>query len=333
MDYLSAMNVDVLALGTSITTLKLMQLMNEYRDVKIIAVDCSPRPGGIIAPISTIIGRVSLVPLLGVDSAKSLKFNVETVIVKDGDYVSKVHAFENHTHFQEPWFIRWRKAFASSKSMYITVDTEPIVPRLSRSRIVSNIRKIFIERRIAALSTGATYRFRYLVTAWPLDVLLRKVTPLPNSCSNIVNQLRSIAVHISLFVEELTKESSGHAIMYIHSTKASRFHTAIKLFLGRYAITYAYTSFTHSYPLLPGITEKIISEMKRFRIVNEERIVDERHAAYMYAALSKTDCIRECLEELEGYDILCVGRLGTWREASINDLYVQANEALKKLSF
>jgi len=319
---MSSLNVDLLALGSSASILTTLSQLPP--DLDVVVVDIKPRIGGVLASVSTIAGRISMLPLIPIGIPRSVGVEMPTSIVtlKEGDYELKVHGFEPPDRYQGSWFVLWTKAFSGSQVRLI-LDPQEILPKLVKPRIVTNVRRVYASKRVAILSNGIVVKYKNLVSSWPLDVLLSKLDYVPKKCLEMRKNLTTVAIHASILIEPLTKGSETSAVMYVHSTKASRFHTAIKVPRPPYAVTYVFTSYSRAYPLMPGIIEKIFSEMRRFKIVDPKNLADERHFSYLYASLSKAPEANDCVEELKELGIVCSGRLGQWREASLASLLDQ----------
>ncbi len=325
--------VAVLLLGVSFPSLYVLKELEARHIHDVLAVDVKPRIGGILAPIQSILGTISLIPVVSECNTKNQCIDSEVIMVKQGDYLSKLVGYTNPDEYQRLWLKEWLEIFSRGK---VTIDLNPLekAPRLTKPRIVTNIRKIDIDKKVAALSNGTIIMFERLISSWPLDILLSKLTKVPSSCLELKHHLNYVSAHLSIFIEKL-EEHLDKAYIYIHATKASRFHTALKIPLTQpYAVTYVFTSFSHAYPLLPGITEKILSEMRKFKIVNEHNIVDERHVVITYFALSKApkDLLEQCIDELRSEGIDCVSRLSVWREMALHELRDLAVSLAKNIS-
>jgi len=328
---MEALNVDLLVLGSSLSSLVAIQ-DSSVRQLSILVIDIKPRIGGLLSTITTVAGSISLVPIVTPPStsvAQGLALRSKLIVLKEGDYESKVHGYEAPNLYQGSWFVTWRKLF-NAPEVKIVTDSSTVLPKLAKPRIVTNIRRIDAEKRVALLSNGLVIKYRALLSSWPLDTLLTRLSTIPKACRSLQTNLRSVPIHVSIIVEESSNVDEDEVLMYVHETKASRFHTAIKIARGNYAVTYVFTSYSSRYPLMPGIIEKIFSEMRKFRIVDERKIVDERHYSYLYASLSRVDDVHQCINELLDENIVCTGRLGLWHESSLSDLMHYGREAVAK---
>ena len=114
-------------------------------------------------------------------------------------------------------------------------------------------------------------------------------------------------------------------VKFIHATKASRMHTTLLIPLNDdTTLLYTITSFSNKYPLLPGIVEKLYSELRKFKILTEfDKVVHEIPITYLYGILSKPDTtlISELEEVLiNEYNIELFGRIAEWHEYNVSEL-------------
>lgn len=328
---MKVLDVDVLLLGYGLHNAVVAdRVLRNRSDLKILAVDTNLKPGGCLAPLATIVGNVSLVPMI--ERARNTAFQADVIVLKEGDFDSKFAGFEDPTAFQRLWFRDWIKVFESGA---VNVELNPLANFVKNlaPKVLSNVSAISLSRKTVKLSNGMVIKYRVAVSSWPLDVLIGKIIDAPRECIELRSELRTVSTHATLLIEALKNEVSGYAKLYIHGTKASRAHTFLKLFLGSYAVVYAYTSFSKRYPALPGTTEKLFSELKKFRIVDMSRVVDERHGIVYYSAISKLDegLLSRCSSLLEENNLVLCERLGYWRDAEIRSIVSAAEVRYRKL--
>jgi len=324
-------HADIVLLGCGIHNLVIAdRIAQNLKHIKVLAIDVNFKPGGCLAPISTIAGSVSLVPVVSIERSSDIQAEIE--ILKDGDFERKFAGYEDPNNFQRLWFSEWVHAFQLGK---VKIELNPTrnFYRHSIPRILANISFISLNSRSIKLSNGIVIRYHLALSTWPLDIILSKIIDLPRDCAELLTHLKAVSTHITIVVEKLDKEVENLVKLYLHGTRASRTHTFLKVFLGTHAIVYAYTSFSRRYPPLPGMIEKIFSELKRFKIVDMKKVVDEKHGVVTYSAISRVDreLVRKCTYTLESYGFLLCERLGIWRDSSLSDIISSAASNYQKV--
>jgi len=333
--------VEVIVIGSGVSALKTLQIARECGR-RVLAVDSTYSDGGYIQVIDTLY-RIPKAPIfidlddmyffenLGVEVEC---FDNEVVVLKEGNYVAKTLGYED-IDVQRNWFSEWvnKKRLCYSENIFEDLKKVLGFEQGKPIHISSGIRKIDVEKKIVALTSGEFIKYKKLVYTWPLPLLPKLLYP--TQVTNIVNEsidslkLNNIPAYILTLL--LQKENRKDRVkMYIHSTKASRMHTAIELNIESKKVLYIITSYSKKYPLLPGISEKLLSEIKRFRIASPKNIVKEFGLNIAYTLINRIDKQRidEVIKKLANYDIHLFGRLGQWREQTIKEIL--QNKELKQ---
>lgn len=325
---------DVAIIGSGVSALKAYK---EVYDLGYNAIIFDPGPlGGSIASIGTLY-RFPKIPILLDYELKDMFtecefscYPIELNIIKSGDIVSKILGFEK-LEAQRLWIF---ELFNKKRACFTRNISDCVMRSLRLSqqlikRVSSGIRKIHLDAKVITLSTGFAVKYKKIVYTWPLDLLrdfiAAKKKELYSSLDNVTKSLKYTSLFIRAYVikenVEEDKNREKRVYIYIHSTKASRFHTAIKIPLDedKYLL-YVVASYSHSYPILPGMGEKIDSELKRHRILlNSMRILELQSIDMHYGFLNKID--RKSIEMLNNmllsYDIKLFGRLAEWIEYDI----------------
>jgi len=262
--------------------------------------------------------RVSLIPLKGADT-----------------YVDKVRGFSDKP-MQKSWFEVWLE------SNYACIVRKPLdlvftllsIDRLNLRRLIANISRIDIERKIVFTSIGTAIRYRKtLVYTWPLDLLPKILYASNPSSTNSVNQLIDLLNLEPVGVYTVALVFPGSDVhdavsLYIHGTRASRMHTAVKLSTGELSVIYAFTSVSKRYKPIGGLTEKIFSDLKKHRVLDPDSAVDEFSFYVNYGILNEVNrnLIRELVRTLNDSDIRLYGRIALWREVGILDLILGTSD-------
>jgi len=337
------MEYDVVIVGSGISALVCYK---EALDLgfRPILVDANSRIGGLASCHEVSTGRSSIrIPLVPLIINYS-SVNVDTRIrdfcteplkvsltpLKGADtYVNKVRGFSDKP-MQKSWFEVWLE------SNYACIIQKPIdlvftllsIDRLNLRRLIANISRIDIERKIVFTSIGAAIKYRKtLVYTWPLDLLPKILYSSNPSVTSSVNQLIDLLnlEPVGVYTTTLIfPRSDVHdtVSLYIHGTRASRMHTAVKLSIGELSVIYAFTSVSKRYKPIGGLTEKIFSDLKKHRVSDPDSAVDEFSFYIHYGILNEvnTNLIRELVRMLYDSDIRLYGRIALWREVGILDL-------------
>ncbi|MEM1645946.1 MAG: hypothetical protein QXL96_08810 [Ignisphaera sp.] len=335
--------MDVIVIGSGIASLKALHVANELGK-KVIAIDSTYVDGGYVQ----VIDKEVLLPKApffvheeDVDFFYSLGIefkclDVEVFILKNGNYITKTLGYSN-IDVQKNWFYEWinrrklclhRNLFSALKKSLGYTETLPI-------HITSSIRRIDLANRIVALTSGEIIKYEKLVYTWPLPLLPKLLVPetIKNNVAQMLNNLDLQYVSSYILTVVLPKNKQNKIKIHIHSTKASRMHTAISISTGEHRVLYAITSYTKNYSLLPGIYEKLISELRRFKILSLKDIIKGYGLNITYALINKVKSkhIEELKQKLEEYNVYLYGRLGLWREQIIKEI-IQDKKLEKTLS-
>ncbi len=340
----TAVEVELLVFGSGVAALTVIAVAKR-RGLRTLVVDPDPSFGASIAYSTERDIAIQRVPVLltlqelealSIPKSCALELNVEPIVLKEGDYRAKVCGYSSK-QYQTPWPLRWVEKRDTLYYVPNLLDYVVNVLGLSRkdilSHVVSNLRVIDLSKRVAVLSLGTIIRFRNAVWTWPCDTLFRHLAKRDreelSELSKNLEELEFVGMHI------LSVASIEHRkpTMYIHATKASRMHTAITIPISdNISLTYAITSFSRSYPLLPGITEKLLSELRRFHIVDVKKIAVERVYTTMYGALPEGVTLEKLVEELQCRGLILWGRLALLREISVVDI-IGCTEKIEELLF
>jgi len=337
------MEYDVVIVGSGISALVCYKeaLDSGFRPI---LVDANSRIGGLASYHEVSTGRssimVPLVPLIISCSSMNVDarirdfctepLKVSLIPLKGADtYVDKVRGFSDKP-MQKSWFEVWLE------SNYACIIRKPLdlvftllsIDALNLRKLIANISSIDIERKIVFTSIGTAIKYRKtLIYTWPLDLLPKILYSSNPSVTNSVNQLIDLLnlEPVGVYTTTLVfPRSDAHdaASLYIHGTRASRMHTALKLSIGELDAIYAFTSVSKRYKPIGGLTEKIFSDLKKHRVSDPDSAVDEFSLYIHYGILNEvnTNLIRELVGILHDSDIRLYGRIALWREVGILDL-------------
>lgn len=338
------LEVDTLVVGSGVAALKAVQVAEELGR-RFVAVDSTYLDGGYTqvleketllpkAPLFVCEEDADFFSSLGIEVSC---FDVKVSVIKSGNYTAKTLGYTD-IDVQKNWFLEWvysRKLcmhrnifFELKKALGYNAD-KPL-------HIASGIRRLDLGKNIVALTNGVIVKFKQLVYTWPLPLLPKLLTPetVERHVAQLVNNLDLRFISTYILTALITEDSNRSGLeVYLHSTKASKMHTAISIKIEEQRILYAITSYTKKHPLLPGIHEKLISELRRFKISTPKNIVKTYGLNITYALISKTNT--EQLEELEQklrqYNVYLFGRLGLWREQTIREI-IQNKDLEKTIS-
>lgn len=299
-----------------------------------IAIDASYRDGGYLQVIEGV-APVPKAPLF-LDEADARALNslgievecldVEVDVVKHGDYNSKTLGF-SEVNVQRNWFTWW----IESKRLCISLDLFNNLKRvfgLPKDRpihIASNIRKIDLSKNVLALSCGSAVKYRKLVYTWPLTHLPRLVYPRDYGykIDELVKGLGIDFVSLYMLTALLPRrEAESDAIeIYVHSTKASKMHTAIVTPAQGISALYAITSYSKRYPLVAGINEKLLSELRKHRIATPKEIIGRHSLNIVFGLINKPHTsLKPLAQLLETFNVYLFGRVAQWREYSVGEM-------------
>lgn len=338
---MTAIEVDVAIIGSGVAALRALYTARQLNKLAI-AVDASYTDGGYLQVID---GSIPKAPLfLTKDSIKLFEklgievecFDVELKVVKEGDYNAKALGF-TYIDIQRNWFSEWlnQSSLCFGLDIFNRLKMSLGFPRDKHIHLQSSIRRIDVRRRVITLTTGDIIRFRRLVYTWPLELLPKYVFPMDER-TKIEELVRSMGVdYVSVYILTvlLSKESRGlnPIEIYTHATKASRMHTAISVSIKDLRLVYAITSYSKSYPLLPGIQEKLLSELRKHRIAQPINIIKDYGVNIVYGLINKVDVnmMKKLDEVLNKVDIYLFGRLAQWRDLSVVELLEEENNIVK----
>ncbi len=329
------LKVDVAILGSGLSA-SVAQALAQHNGLKTIAIDPSPRRRyPYTEQLNTELIRKPLIilrrPILVSPHNRCFErncvcTNLETEVIKDGDYGRKLVAFEDPIYYQTPWPLRWQ---TGSILCY-----DPLVTALNEfttlNYMITNVRIIDLERKLIMLTNGLSVRYRKLIYTWPLDRILYYIKCSTEYRKKLEDILRELNLHaIGIFILILITRPSDKVVTtsimrFIHATRASRMHTVLSIPISTdLRLLYVMTSFSNTHPLLPGITEKLYSELRKHKILSDQgAIIHESPVVNRYGILSVAD--RSLIEELRRLlsenDIELFGRVAEWQEMSVLDI-------------
>lgn len=325
--------VDVLVIGSGVAALTILRIARECGR-KAVAVDHSYSDGGYIqvldhhyavskSPIFLQVREVDYLQSLGVD-VKCL--DVRTVVLKKGNYLAKTLGFTD-IDVQRNWFYEWinSEKLCLCKNLFHEIKKGLGFEEEKPIHIPSNVRRIDLEKKVIALNIGEIIKFKQLVYTWPLPKLPYIIYPenLKKTIDNSVSSLNLQSIPSYILTTVLKKDRDLENIeIYIHSTKASKFHTAITFNTNDSRVLYTITSYSKEYPLLAGINEKLLSEIRKFKLAPLNSIVKEYGLNIAYALINRVDHkkIQELTQKLREYNVYLFGRLGLWKDQSVVEI-------------
>lgn len=327
-------NVEVIVIGSGIAALKALQTAKQCGK-KALAVDPSYSNGGYIqlldsdylipkAPLFIHSSDVDFFQSLGIDLEC---LNVELDVLKEGGYIAKTLGFTDII-VQKNWFYEWvnSKELCLHKNLFYEIKKTLGFEYTKPIHAVSSIRKIDLERKVVVLTTGELVKYKQLVYTWPLPRLPELLFPeeVKNYASKLISSLNLKQIS-SYIMTAVVSESSGvekKIKIYIHSTKASKMHTAITFNVDNHQVLYVITSHSNNYPLLPGINEKLLSEVRKFKITSPKNIIKEYGLNITYTLINNVDIqqLEEVKQKLEEYNVHLFGRLGLWKDQTVKEI-------------
>ncbi len=333
--------VDVAIIGSGVSAIKVASIAKTLGK-NYIAIDTSYSRGGYIQTTGRIYRYLKsplfipkkLIDILRdsgiVDNIKC--HSIEKHTIKEGPIEKKILGYKVVT-VQRNWFTEWleQKELCYNNNILHYIESLFGVS-LTGKTIASNIRKIDLDRNIIALSNGLLIKFRKLIYTWPLDLLPKYIyIERKEAVVELIEKLHLdyISIH-TLSCLSIETKAENTLQLYIHGTKASRFHTAIKIPTNNYTIFYITTSYSPSYPLIPGATEKLYSEAKKHRLIDTSKIIEYNIDETIYALINQIDrgLFSELQQILWQYNTILYGRLGMWREY---DLYTIVIESITEI--
>lgn len=325
--------VDIAILGSGLSALKALSIAKSFSK-KAIAIDPTYSDGGYLQVLDYAT-RLPKSPLfIGKDDAEFFKnlgidilcLDVETIIIKENDYVAKTLGFAK-IDVQKNWFVEW----INSRKLCTSLDMFSKLKRFLGFRadepihMSSSVRKIDVEKKVIALTTGEIVRYRYLISTWPLNIMPKYLYPsgVSQKVKEYVDRLNLDYVSIYILSALLPSKDVQNLIkIYTHATKASRTHTVVAINIQDVKVLYTITSYTKTYPLLPGIHEKLLSEVKKHRIAVPTDIVKRYGINIVYGLINKINhnILEELAQTLVNIDINLFGRLALWSDRTVKEI-------------
>ncbi len=236
---------------------------------------------------------------------------------------------------QTNWFLRYGvegylpkftwSAFINFLRKELTINILPL-----------GIRRIYLSKKSLVTSLGSELRYKYLVNTLPLPQFLRFIrapTPLPS-----VGEFNYIPIYTVLIMTEGSLEGSVFKVTY-HGGAAS-FHTVVsyslKDILGckeELTLNYVFSSFSSIGKIPSGIGERVLSDLKRFRLLDVSKITFLREYLIKYGLLMKiSKDVEGMLLGLREYGVINVGRVAEWRDYSIEKLVDRVKKLVYELA-
>jgi hypothetical protein len=340
------MSIDVAIIGSGVAALKVYSILFHSRNLNPLIIDFSPL-GGILAS-ANFVYKYPRIPIF-IDSniinlfttCNPLCYHLEVCILKEGDIIDKIKGFA-------PFDVQrlWIYELAEKK-------TACFLPHLSKCilallnvgnetirRVRDSIRKVDITNKVIATLQGLTFRYKSLIYTWPLDLLMKIISNINDpSISALINDVINKAKYVSIYTrsyviyEKSSKYDEPKIELYLHGTKASRVHTIIKIpIANNITLLYALTSYSEYYPLLPGIGDKIHSELKRHKVLTPSmQVLDYSDTNIVYGFLNTLpeEALEKVKEKLQGYNIMLFGRIAEWREYDVPSLLFKRDLHIK----
>ncbi|ADM26941.1 hypothetical protein Igag_0089 [Ignisphaera aggregans DSM 17230] len=326
--------VDIAVIGSGLSAIKAVSIFYNLGK-KIIMIDSQTSEGGVLQSINgglkltkvPILIDQDLVQKINIDEARC--FNVERIILKEGNIMAKILGYSNIA-VEKTWIDKWlsRDNQCYSPNIYSSIKKYLGISEKGLY-LISNIRGINIDRQLIALSNGLLVKYKKLIYTWPLDIIDTYIFSTKEDIKRTVREkirdllLKNISMYISLFVYSSNIEGQN-LVIYQHGTKASKFHTAVKFPFYNHSILYLITSFSKDYTLIAGIGEKLLSEARRYRLIDVKRIVKRHDIVITYALLNKVDNrkITELREYLLEKNLILYGRCALWKDLEISEILV-----------
>ncbi len=324
--------VDVAIIGSGLSAIKATSIFHDLNK-KVIMIDSQSSEGGLLQSVNGGLELTKIPMFVDLDLVQKIKvnevecFNVERIVLKEGNIKAKILGYSDII-VEMTWIDKW---LSKNNWCYSPNIINPIKKYLGISGrnlyLVSNIRRINIDRQLIALSNGILVRYKKLIYTWPLNILNMYLFSNEESVKETVKKkienlsLRNISMYIVLLVSPLAMKEQ-HLTIYQHGTKASKFHTAVKFQFYNNLVLYLMTSFSKEHTLAAGIGEKLLSEARKYRLIDTKKIVKRHDVAIMHALLNNVDDkkineLKECLLEK---NIILYGRSALWRDLEISEI-------------
>jgi len=324
--------VDIAVIGSGLSAIKAVSISYNLGR-KTIKIDSQTSEGGILQSVDggLVLTKVpvfidqNLVQKINVDEARC--FNIERIVLKEGNIMAKILGYSDIVA-EKTWIDRWLSRDSLCYSPHIFRSIKRYLGISGKNLyLVSNIRRIDIERQLIALSNGILVKYKKLIYTWPLDVIETYIFSNREDVRKTIREkimdlmLKNISMYITLFVHSSDTEEQK-LVIYQHGTKASKFHTAVKFPFYNHSILYLITSFSKDYTLIGGIGEKLLSEARKYRLIDVDSIVKRHDIVVMYALLNMVDDrkITELREYLLEKNIVLYGRCALWRDLEISEI-------------
>jgi protoporphyrinogen oxidase len=331
------MKMNVVIVGSGIAALKTYTTAYNRKNIDTLIVDINPI-GGLLASIG-LIYKYPIAPIFIDQDAVTLFHNcnftchpIEVHILKEGNILDKVKGFAPFD-VQRLWLYELAKKKIACFSLQLY---ECILKMLNLNagtirRVHDSIRKIDVVNQIVTTSQGFILKYENLIYTWPLDLLIKTITNTKSSSmltllNSVTARLKYVSIYIRSYIiyERIPEEKEQKLKLYFHGTRASRVHTIIKIPMGKYkALLYALTSYSEYYPLLPGIGDKIHSELRKHRIITSStQVLDYNDVNVVYGFLNilPREVLKEVCEELRKHNIVLFGRVAEWKEYDVPSL-------------
>jgi len=331
------MNVDVVIIGSGLAALKAYSIISHRRNFNPLIIDFNPL-GGVFAPLGFAYKYPKIPIFIDHDvisafpSCNFTCYPIEARVLKEDNIIDKIKGFAPF-NVQRLWFYELAKKKIACFSPQIN---ECILKSLSIynymiKKIHDSIRKIDVSNQVVVTAQGLTFRYERLVYTWPLDILIKMISNVGASdlltlLNDATNKIRYVSIYArSYIVYEKTPNAISHKIeLYFHGTKASRSHTIIKVPIAEHTILlYALTSYSEYYPLLPGIGDKIHSELRKHKVLTSSmQVLDYSDVNIVYGLLNipPKEALEKVCEELKKHNIVLFGRVAEWREYDVPSL-------------
>jgi len=243
----------------------------------------------------------------------------------DIEFLGTETSYENKVskgiQLQRNWFLELSSGGYIPKKFWCKVFRD-LKRKVSVARYYGEIKKANLERRLIAVSyEREVLTYDKLVISLPLPYIINKLNLRVNGES---------FKYVSLFINLLIIDNyvGENKVIYVGKTHVVP-HTIIIINLSdfnerlsNYALVYVMSSVKHPYVDIKGeFFERILVDVKRLGIVNVGNIKAYRVFMEKYGLLGiLDDKAVDVLNTLRGYDVVLLGRLGSWKEVSINDL-------------
>ncbi|MDK6027780.1 hypothetical protein QPL79_00120 [Ignisphaera sp. 4213-co] len=323
-------NVDIAIIGSGVAALRMYKDASE-QGFSTLLIDIGPL-GGSLSSIGALY-KFPKIPILFdydirklFDKCNFMCYSTKLYTIKTGSIIDKIKGFEKF-EAQRLWIFELlnKKELCFINDVISCIISTLKLSHESIKKIEGNVRRIYVDSRTIMLSTGLVIKYKELVYTWPLtmlgDLIVTKNKELKLFLDKLVNELKYSSLFIRSYIVEERNDNENVISLYIHATKASRLHTIIKIPLAKNThLFYAITSYSKNYPLLPGIGEKIDSELRKHKLfTNITKILEFNNINIVYGVLNKIDkeLINLIKNALLPYNIKLFGRVAEWIEYDI----------------